>query len=234
MIVMPSNSTGWFWHCLARETGKLGHLYSPGAQRGPWPWFPYALDNGAFACWDSKQNTFNNQRWDQTDPEWRRLITWAQAAPTKPIWAIVPDVPGSAKATIERWSTYAPIIHASRIPLAVAVQNGMTTSDVISLNPKPEVVAVGGTTDWKWETVEQWCRDFPRVHLLRCNSPSKLEFLESIGCESADGTGWNRGDRKQTSGLENWARNGGKQVPYPLWPHVCREPRDNKSQIIFA
>ena len=44
MIVMPANATGWFWHCLARETGRIGHLYSPGAQRGPWPWFPFALD----------------------------------------------------------------------------------------------------------------------------------------------------------------------------------------------
>lgn len=54
MIVMPANSSGWFWHSLARETGRLGHLYSPGGQRGPWPWFPYALDNGAYACWTVK------------------------------------------------------------------------------------------------------------------------------------------------------------------------------------
>ena len=46
MIVMPANSSGWFWHSLARETGRLGHLYSPGGQMGPWPWFPYALDKG--------------------------------------------------------------------------------------------------------------------------------------------------------------------------------------------
>ena len=35
MLVMPANSTGWFWHCLGRETGRIGHLFSPGAQRGP-------------------------------------------------------------------------------------------------------------------------------------------------------------------------------------------------------
>lgn len=234
MIVMPSNSTGWFWHCLARETGKLGHLFSPGAQRGPWPWFPYALDNGAFSCWDAEANTFDDDCWATTEPEWQRLLVWSQCAPIKPIWAIVPDVPGNASETIARWASFAPIVRAAGIPLAVAVQDGMTTADVRSLDPLPDVVAVGGSTKWKWETVEQWIRDFPRVHVLRCNMPDRLQYLESLGCESTDGTGWNRGNRKQTSGLESWARSSGKLVSYPLWPHVCREPKDSKHQIIFA
>ena len=48
MIVMPANSTGWFWHCLARETGKIGHLYSPGAQRGLGLGFRLLLITGRF------------------------------------------------------------------------------------------------------------------------------------------------------------------------------------------
>lgn len=100
MIVMPANSTGWFWHSLARETGRIGHLYSPRAQTGPWPWFPYALDNGAFSC-----------------------------------------------------------------------------------------------------------------------------ELESMGVESCDGTGWLRGDKTQTAGVEEWARSRAQPITSPLWPHTCKAPR---------
>lgn len=231
MIVMPANASGWFWHSLARETGRLGHLYSPGGQRGPWPWLPYALDNGAFACWDQRAATFDDAKWATTERAWQRLIVWAQVAPTKPRWVIVPDVPGDAGRTIARWYEYAPELRG--VPRALAVQDGMQASQVKDLRPAPDVIAVGGTTEWKWSTVDAWVRDFPRVHLLRCNSPERLYELEALGVESTDGTGWNRGDRKQTAGLERWARSRAAPVDEPLWPHVCRGAR-SPGQESFA
>lgn len=230
-MVMPSNATGWFFHSLARETGRLGHLYSPGAQRGPWPWFPYALDNGAFACWKEKGNTFNDAKWAVVEGAWQRLIVWAQVVPMKPLWAIVPDVPGNAERTLERWWEFAPAL--TTVPRALAVQDGMTPADVLALDVQPDVIAVGGSTDWKWSTVAQWAAAFPRVHLLRCNAPTRLCELEALGVESTDGTGWNRGDRKQTAGLEEWARSKASPVSHPLWPHSCRAPR-NPDQETFA
>lgn len=230
MIVMPANSSGWFWHSLARETGRLGHLYSPRGQRGPWPWFPYALDNGAFACWDPRTNTFDELKWAATERQWQALVVWAQCVPLKPRWAIVPDVPGNAAATLERWERYAPSLH---FPRALAVQDGMEPTDVQALSVLPDVIAVGGSTEWKWETVEKWAANFPRVHLLRCNSPARLYDLECMGVESTDGTGWSRGDRKQTAGLEEWARSKAVPIASPLWPHVCRAPR-SKEQESFA
>jgi hypothetical protein len=224
MIVMPANSSGGsFWTPLARETGRLGHLYSPGGQRGPWPWFPYALDNGAFSCWEPKANTFDDGKWRGVERQWELLIVWAQSAAMKPLWAIVPDVPGDAAATFERWERF-----AERVPFhrALAVQDGMTPEMVGWLYPQPDVIAVGGSTDWKWATVSEWAKAFPRVHLLRCNSPTKLYELEEMGIESCDGTGWNRGDRKQTQGIEEWARSKASPITAPLWPYVCRQPKD--------
>lgn len=226
MIVMPSNSSGWFWHCLSRETGKIGHLFSPGAQRGPWPWFPYALDNGAFSAWDSKTNQWNESRWSVD--AWRRLIFWADAREQKPIWAIVPDVVGNADLTIERFNRFSSEVP---FPKALAVQDGMTINQAKLLNP--DVIAVGGSTKWKWETVEMWASAFPRVHLLRCNSPDKLDYLESLGIESCDGTGWNRGNRTQTAGLENWARKNPNPSIHPLHNFVCRNEKQ-KHQLTFA
>ena len=233
MIVMPANSTGWFWHCLARETGRIGHLLSPLAQRGPWPWFPYALDNGAYSCWDPKDNTFDDDRWKITEGHWLRLLFWAQAAQQKPRWSIVPDVPGNAEETLRKWKPFASVVQSCGFPLAVAVQDGMTSKDVRALDPLPDVIAVGGSTEWKWETVEQWVADFPRVHVLRCNMPDKLQTLEEMGVESTDGTGWNRGDVRQTSGLEAWARSKPKPTDGPLYPFVCKAERV-KCQLSFA
>lgn len=206
MIVMPSNSTGWFWHILAVQTGKLGHLYSPGGERGPYPWFPFALDNGAFACWNSDNNTFDDGKWAANLPAWQGLLNWACAAPQKCLWAIVPDVPGNRERTLAQWPIYAERMRHLGIPLALACQDGMTPEDVRDLSPAPDILCIGGSTQWKWETAEMWCKEFPRVHILRCNSPAKLPILESWGCESLDGTGWNRGDMNQTRGLEEWCR----------------------------
>lgn len=232
MLVMPANSSGWFWHCLARETGRIGHLYSPGGQRGPWPWFPYALDNGAFSCWDMDSNKFSEEKWAKVESEWRRLLLWSQCANQKPLWAIVPDVPGNAEATVERWGRFAWMVQDAGIQLAVAVQDGMSSETVRRLHPAPDVIAVGGTTEWKWDTAEMWCSEFERVHLLRCNSPEKLAWLESVGCESADGTGWNRGDRKQTKGLEDWARKDPTAHTSNLFEYVCKSPK--RDQMAFA
>jgi len=227
MIVMPANSTGWFWHCLARETGKIGHLFSPDAQRGPWPWFPYALDNGAFAAWNAKQNTWDETRWSVD--AWRRMLFWAQSKNQKPLWAIVPDVPGNAEETFERWHKFKDDVPFDK---ALAVQDGMTVEQVKAINP--DVVCVGGSTEWKWTTVEQWAANFKRVHMLRCNAPAKLNYLKELGVESCDGTGWNRGDKTQTKGLEDFVRNNSPEpTNQPLHPFVCKEER-NKRQLTFA
>ncbi len=229
MNVMPANSTGWMWVALARETGRIGHLYSPGAQRGPWEWFPYACDNGCFSLWNPQDNSFDESAWLSTGQDaWARLMFWCQSAPIKPRWAIVPDRPGDWNATLEKWQQYAT---QTPFPLAVAVQDGADVAAVKAMRPTPEVVCVGGSTEWKWNTVEMWAENFPRVHVLRCNSPEKLYYLESLGVESCDGTGWNRGDRKQTRGIEEWARTKATPIITPLWPHASRAQKDKKQEI---
>lgn len=234
MIVMPANSVGWFWHILARESGKLGHLYSPGAESGPWSWFPYAFDNGCFAMWNQDDNTFNEAEWMSIGLDaWRRLMFWGQAANQKPLWAITPDRPGNWDETMEKWYTYA---NQNPFTLAVAVQDGATPDAVRSLKPSPQVICVGGSTEWKWGTVEMWAREFSWVHVLRVNSPTKLTYLSTFpSIKSCDGTGWNRGDKAQTRGLEEWAMRSPKPYTHPLWPNTCRSKRKNeRNQMTFA
>tara|TARA_R100000388_G_C7221724_1_gene149374 strand:+ start:342 stop:1052 length:711 start_codon:yes stop_codon:yes gene_type:complete len=236
MLVMPANMTGWFFHSLARETSKLGHLYSPGAQRTPCPWFPYALDNGAYSCWDKNTNTFNHDKWDNGMLDnWKRLIVWAQCQNQKPMWAIVPDVIGDKSKTFERYNEYVKIVQEARIPVALAVQDGMCSDDVINLKHQPDVIAVGGTDEFKWGTVRQWVKDFSKVHVLRCNIPEKLYELESMGVISCDGTGWNRGNITQTKGLERWAYSTGQHTKINPSEYIGKHTKKSEeNQITFA
>ena len=236
MLVMPANMTGWFFHSLARETGRIGHLYSPGAQVTPCPWFPYAMDNGAFSCWDRKSNTFDHEKWDNGMLDnWKRLILWAQCQNQKPMWAIVPDVIGDREETLERYEEYVDIVIGANIPVAVAVQDDMTVKDVQGLSQKPDVIAIGGSDEFKWGTLNEWVSSFPRIHVLRCNIPSKLYELEAMGVESCDGTGWNRGNMAQTEGLERWAYSMGSPTTILPSEYIGKHTKKNeKNQITFA
>jgi hypothetical protein len=182
MLVMLANNTGIRTGYLAgRFPGSVGHLYSPGAQRGPYPFIPYALDNECFGAFK------NRKEWDES--RWLALLEWAKISGQKPLWTLVPDVVGDRLRTLRRWDIYAPKAKRYGWPLAFAVQDGMTSPDV----PKDaDVVFVGGTTEWKWRTVALWCSTFQRVHVGRVNEYDKLRLCEKLGAESGDGTGWTR------------------------------------------
>lgn len=195
MMVMPANNTGIrIGHLAGKFPGRMGHLFSPGAQRGPFGFMPYALDNGAFAKKDA---------WEES--EWIDLLDWAKLSGQRPLWAIVPDVVGDRIRTLRKWDLYAPRLAAYGWPLAFAVQDGMTEEDVPN---EAAVVFVGGTTEWKWRTVAMWCSAFrsvtsrcKSVHVGRVNEYRRLWECHDAGAASCDGTGWTRGDQRQARGL---------------------------------
>lgn len=222
MIIMPANNSKWCVHYWQGLYGGLGHLYSPGSHKGPWPHLPYALDNGAFPAWT------NGTEWDEA--AWMSHLDFYLRQEQQPIWILVPDVVADKTATIAKWNHYEPRIRSHwHIPLclAFAVQDGMQPGDV----PKGvEVVFVGGTTDWKWGTIDMWCAEFPRVHVGRVNGYDGLVRCAIAGAESCDGTGWFRGDKRQLAGLQRFLceQSSGKPADFtiprqraPLMPAGC-------------
>jgi len=188
MLVMLANNTGSDVGYLAgMYPGKVGHLYSPGAQRGPKWYLPYALDNERFTAGP-----------DWSEAKWRKMLDWAKLSGQRPLWALVPDVVGSRSGTIEDWAKYAPILKTYGWTLAFAVQDGMRAEDVPA---DAEVVFVGGSTEWKWRTYQMWCREFPHVHIGRVNTYRRLWDCHDAGAKSCDGTGFVRGDQRQLRGL---------------------------------
>ena len=190
MLVMPTNgSYPWLHYWAGRAPGSVGHLYSPGGQRGPYPWLPFALDNGAFTGFDER--------------EWFALLRWTCLCGSRPLWAAVPDVVGDAAATSERWQRYAGEVARFKYPTAFVVQDG---HQVVDVPPTAAVVFVGGSTEWKRQTITYWCDHFPRVHVGRINTYRWLRYCADAGAESCDGTGFGRGDKKQLAGLMQFLR----------------------------
>ena len=162
---------------------------------------PYALDNGAFPAW------VNGTPWD--DDGFCEMLELA-AKHHAPRWVLVPDVVADREGTLTLWNQWRSALHDYGWPLAFAVQDGMTQSDVPD---DADVIFIGGTTAWKWQTMWQWCANNPRVHVGRVNSYGRLWDCHEAGAESCDGTGWFRGDQLQLAGLEKYlaeSLNGGR------------------------
>ncbi len=181
MLVMVSNASGMDVGLMAgRHPGALGHLFSPGGQRGPWVEMPYALDNGAWPAFD------NGTEWDED--EWRRLLWWAAMCGIAPLWAVVPDVVQNREETLRRWPKYLPEVRARGFRPGFAVQDGMTFDDV----PTDDcILFLGGSDEWKDAAIKPWCARFPgRVHVARVNGAPRLLASYHAGAISVDGTGW--------------------------------------------
>jgi hypothetical protein len=180
-IVMPTNLRKLARTLEDRFPGRLGLLLGPTGYTDP-KGLPYALDNDRFSVWSK------GLVWDKKI--YTKFLDKISRLPTPPLWAVVPDVVANAEMTIRDYRKWAPVLQAYDFLLAVAVQDGMTTKDVLSLHPLPDVVFVGGTTKWKQRTLTYWCRNFPRVHCARINTGHLLWGAHRAGVESTDGTGW--------------------------------------------
>ena len=175
---------------FGKYPGRLGHLHSVERLSEPIQGIPWACDNGVFGAWSSGKS------WSE-EPLYRFLDNYAA---WKPLWVVVPDWVGDRDETLRRWDQHAPALQAFGVPLAMAVQDGMTPDDVPA---ECSVVFVGGSTSWKWRNLTMWTSAFPRVHVGRVNSIRLLLMAENAGAESCDGTGWFR-DPTRTAELASY------------------------------
>lgn len=204
LLVMPANNTSWIVHYWSGLYGNVGHLYGPARRTPPFPTLPYVLDNGAFGAFQS------GKPWDEA--AFVAHVEYYAHHSLRPRWVVVPDVVANAINTISKWRHWAPILSNDfNLKLALAVQDGMVPDDIHGLKIQPDVIFVGGSTEWKWQTVGQWCANFPRVHVGRVNTRKYLEICQAAGAESCDGTGWFRGRSAQIAELGHFlARQAGK------------------------
>ena len=195
LVVMPSNNSGiQIGRLCGMYPGRIGWLIGPGGWRQPPSWMPVALDNGAYGAWEKQIP------WDEN--AWWKLLEEAMRC-CLPIWAVVPDVVTDREATIASWHKWEPILRDEfpGLPLAMAVQDGMTPEDVPA---GVHTVFVGGSPQWKMRSLPMWTKTFPRVHVGKVNSKKKLWQCTEHGAVSCDGTGWTQGGEQRLQELADY------------------------------
>lgn len=209
MIVMPSNNTGFeAGRLFERFDGRLAHLHSVDGKREPKPGVDWALDNGVYGAFTS------GSEWRE-EPFYKYLEEYASWSP---LWAVVPDWVGDKKRTLSLWEQHYPAVSAFGVPLAFAVQDGMTEAD---LPGNADVIFVGGSFSWKWRNLNRWTNLinpktgelFP-VHVGRVNSYRLLWQAHKSGAVSCDGTGWFRGGPKRLQSLINYLEESAGGEPF--------------------
>jgi hypothetical protein len=164
--------------CEDELGAQVEELFTPLTRRAPKrPDKCFAIDNGAFARFDTK--LFQNEL--KKHFERRHLCRFVA----------VPDVVGSAIRTLEVFQHWWPELE-EHWPLALVCQDGQESLPI----PWEEIQAIfiGGSTDWKMsesaaqivkaaKAIGKW------VHVGRVNTPGRWEYFEQMGADSCDGTG---------------------------------------------
>ena len=106
-------------------------------------------------------------------------------------FAVAPDVPFDAAATLALSAPMLPRIRALGYPVALCAQDGLEHLDV----PWDDfdVLFIAGSTEWKVSAaasvlVMQAKERGKWVHMGRVNSRKRLLLAQRMGCDSADGT----------------------------------------------
>lgn len=110
-------------------------------------------------------------------------------------FVVAPDKLGDARETLRLFMQYAPVIRDCDLPVAYVLQDGLEAVGV----PWDclDAVFVGGTTEFKMgataaRTVVEAKERGKWTHMGRVNSLRRMEYAQSLGVDSIDGTKWSR------------------------------------------
>ena len=167
------------WRILATPETLRG---SRGKRPPYWPEddspAPYALDNGAWGCF---------QRGASFDDD---AFSWAvDVLGERAEWVVMPDVVADREATLEKAERWFGRLGGLR--LLLAVQDGMSAADVEPWLKRGDGIFVGGSTEWKLATVRHWAplaRSHGQwCHVARVNTRKRIELCKHFGVDSVDG-----------------------------------------------
>lgn len=104
-----------------------------------------------------------------------------------------PDVVCDARATLERFEEWQPIISDHGLPVGFVLQNGIT-AEMIPWE-RIDALFIGGDTRFKFTPLVQQLVKMGKergkwIHNGRVNSGRRIIYSASIGCDSFDGTGF--------------------------------------------
>ena len=144
-----------------------------------------AGDNGAW--------TDHQQGLAFDEPRFARFVDWFGI---RPRMLVLPDIVMGGATSLAlslRWLDH---LAAHPATLLIAVQNGMTASQIAPyLSPKVGV-AIGGDTAWKIATIPLWTAVArscgAHCHVLRVNTVRRIRLCAAAGVDSFDGSSASR------------------------------------------
>lgn len=161
------------------------------------------VDNGAFGCWTA------GVEW--VEETWREMLSKLREAPAPHgiLGAVVPDVVGDARATLDLVDRYVDDAMSVGGVAMLALQDGMVEADVEAVCRRHGIgMFLGGTTGWKEATMMQWGRLAKRLgtyyHVARVNSWRRVSMCHEAGADSFDGTSATRFS-KNAAKVARWA-----------------------------
>jgi hypothetical protein len=174
----------------AMADGHLGQMVTPQSGNRVVEGVRWVLDNGCFsASWDE-------HHWQATMD---RLMGTRGC-----LFAVAPDVVGSAEATMELWRRWWTVPMRRGFPVAYVAQDGCWF-----IPEGPSALFIGGSTEWKLGPEARALaaaakREGLWVHMGRVNSLRRLRYAADIGCDSVDGTYLAFGPDKNLPTLFTW------------------------------
>ena len=169
-----------------------------------------AVDNGAFQSYVRGFPFLSDLFW--------KLLHDTYLAGANPDFIVCPDIVAGGKQSLSFSLDWAKnkIIGCSR--LALAVQDGMETTDIRSYERQFfSWIFVGGTVEWKWRNAEKWVKfahdNNMKCHIGRCGTIEKLRTAKKIGADSVDSTSILRNNRWDI--LEELKNNKQIEMQFP-------------------
>jgi hypothetical protein len=162
----------------------LGHLLVPGAgnsvRRMLATGQPWAADNAAFSGFDPGA--------------FAGLLSRIAGKPGC-LFVACPDVVGDARATLEQFAVWQPVIASMGLPVALVGQDGL--EDLDPPWERMQAFFLGGSTEWKLSDAAASRARAAKargcwVHMGRCNTLRRLRHAYAIGCDSIDGSAFSR------------------------------------------
>jgi hypothetical protein len=169
----------------------------------------YAADNGKFG-----------KGWPGPDAWWAWLETTVDRyGADRCLWAVAPDVPMDAAATLAESTPWLARIRSLGIPAAFAAQDGSEESGMVPWE-NIDVLFLAGSTEWKTgpaavRLARQARERGLAVHMGRVNSARRLRLADWIGAATADGTYLAFGPEKNLPRLLDWLADIEQQPTLP-------------------
>ena len=173
-----------------KEKG-LGIMISPSPSFSPrkeWTDIPCALDNGAFQSY--------KRGFPFMADLFRATIDKCYNVGVSLDFIVCPDIVAGGKKSLDFSMDWA-MGELRTVPrLALAVQDGMQTLDVVPYLDYFSHIFIGGSPDWKWATASTWIyfahSRKKKVHVGQCGTVNKGKRALELDADSIDSTNFVR------------------------------------------